>query len=63
MKFNIKNIREKKELTQEQLVERSGVSRATISKLESNETSVCNSQTLTKLADALGVPVSSLFVD
>lgn len=63
MKFAVKEIREKKGITQEQLAEKSGVSRATISKLELNTTDVCNTTTLTRLSEVLNVPVSSLFVE
>lgn len=63
MRFAVKEVREEKGITQEQLAEASGVSRATISKLETNTTDVCNSQTLTKLAEALDSPVSALFVE
>lgn len=63
MRFAVKEMREKKGITQEQLAEISGVARATISKLETNGTDVCNTQTLTKLADALDAPVSALFVE
>lgn len=61
MKLLLKEIREKKGITQDELAEKSGISRATISKLE-NEASVFNSQTLSKLADALDTPVSKFFV-
>lgn len=61
MKLLLKEIREKKGITQDELAEKSGISRATISKLE-NEVSVFNSQTLSKLADALDTPVSKFFV-
>lgn len=61
MKFAVKEVREKKGITQEQLAEKASVSRGTISKLETNVTDVCSTQTLTRLADALEVPVSSLF--
>ena len=63
MKFAVKEAREKKGITQEQLAEQSGVSRATISKLETNGTDVCSSLTLTKLAETLECPVSALFVE
>jgi transcriptional regulator with XRE-family HTH domain len=61
MKLLLKEIREKKGITQDELAEKSGISRATISKLE-NEVTVFNSQTLSKLADALDTPVSKFFV-
>ena len=61
MKLLLKEIREKKGITQDELAEKSGISRATISNLE-NEVTVFNSQTLSKLADALDTPVSKFFV-
>ena len=63
MKFAVKEVRESKGISQEKLAEISEVSRATISKLETNTTDVCSSLTLTKIAEALNVPVSSLFVE
>lgn len=63
MKFAIKEQRERVGMSQEQLAEKSGISRATLSKLETNSTEACNSQTLSKIADALNVPVSNIFVE
>lgn len=63
MRFAVKEIRIKKGMTQEELSETACVARATISKLESNEVKACNTQTLTRIADALGVPVRSLFTE
>jgi len=63
MRFAIKELREQAGITQEKLAETSGISRATIARLESNETAVCNSQTLSKLAEALNSSVSNLFVE
>ena len=63
MRFTIKEQRQKKHLSQEMLAELSGVSRATISRLETNATDVCSSNTLVKIADALNVKVNALFMD
>lgn len=61
MAYRIRELREKKELTQEQLAQMSGISRMTICKLENNEESEAMVGTLKALAAALNVPVSKLF--
>ncbi len=57
-------IREKREaagMTQERLAEKSGISRATIVALESEESSISTTtSTLTKLASALGCSIGDL---
>lgn len=63
MKFRVKELREKKNLTQEELAKRANISRATISGIENGTFTVIKTDTLRKLADALGVKVSSLFLD
>ncbi|WP_018659871.1 helix-turn-helix domain-containing protein [Allofustis seminis] len=60
-KFKIKELRENKKMTQDELSDKSGVSRATISSLENNDTKVSNTSTLVKLARALDVNVKDLF--
>ena len=57
MAYRIRELREKKKLTQEQLAQMSGVSRTTIVLLENNE----EHEALKSLAAALNVPVSKLF--
>lgn len=60
-KVNIlKQLREERGLTQEELAEKSGVSRVTISMLEVGKQKVTKSTTLVSLADALGVSVTDL---
>ena len=61
MKNRLKEMRESQKLTQEELSNRSGVSRVTISGLESGRTAVVKTDTLTKIADALNEPVSKIF--
>lgn len=61
MKNKLRSTREKKGMTQEELSEKSGVSRATISALENGKSTCVKTSTLTKLADAVGVKVSYLF--
>ena len=61
MQYKIKEIRERKGITQEQLAERSGVSRATIIQLENNEEHEALVGTLKAVAKALGVPLHKIF--
>ena len=61
MAYRIREIRMLRKLTQEELAELSGVSRVTISQLESGDGKNTTSKTLLKLADALDVPVDTLF--
>ena len=63
MKFNIKAKREAKGISQEELAEKAGISRATLSNLEHNEEPVTNTATLSKIADALECPVSDLLIE
>lgn len=58
---NLARIRRRREQTQENLAERSGVSVETIRKLEQNERTSARISTLNRLARALGVPTSQLF--
>ena len=60
MAYRIRELREKKKLTQEQLAQMSGVSRTTIVLLENNEEHEAMVGTLKSLAAALNVPVSKL---
>jgi transcriptional regulator with XRE-family HTH domain len=62
MEYKIKEIREKKKLSQAELARISGVSRATIIRLENDEDVVINSKTLEKLAKAFNMSVKSLFL-
>lgn len=62
MEYKIKEIREKKRMSQAELAEASGVSRATIIRIESAEDVVINTKTLEKLASALGVSIRTLFL-
>lgn len=62
MKYRIKELREEKRMTQEELSEKSGVSRSIISKLEQEKPVNMLTYTLSKIASALDVKVSSLFL-
>lgn len=61
MGYKIKEYREKLKMTQEELAEKSGVSRGTISALENGSNKVTTSRTLVKLAMALDTTVDCLF--
>lgn len=63
MGYNIAALREKKNMTQEELSEKSGVSRSIVSGLESGRTKQTTVKTLERLADALGVDISSFFTN
>ena len=62
MKYRIKELREEKRMTQEELSEKSGVSRSIISKLEQEKPVNMLTDTLSKIANALDVKVSYLFL-
>lgn len=62
LKNRLKECREKSGITQMGLAAKSGVSRATISKIENNEEVVLNTQTIAKLSEALGVAPSEIFL-
>ena len=55
-------MREAARLTQEQLAERSGVSRTTISAIENNDGKAVSTKTLLALAKALNTTVKRLFL-
>ena len=62
MAYKIKEIREKKRMSQAELAELSGVSRATIIRIENTPEVVINTKTLEKLASALDVSIRTLFL-
>lgn len=61
MKNRLKEVREYKGMSQEELSEKSGVSRTTISELETEKKEVTTNITLEKIAKALGKKVSDIF--
>lgn len=63
MGYRIKKVREQRGMTQIQLAEKSGVSRATICALESGCEKVTTTKTLAKIANAMNVTVDELFAD
>ena len=54
MEFNIRECRREKNMSQQQLAEKSGISRAIISGLECGSITVTTTDTLIKIATALG---------
>lgn len=61
MGYKIEEARKKQGLTQNQLSEKSGISRTIISGLERGRISVTTTGTLKKIADALGVKIEDIF--
>ena len=61
MKYRIRELREAKGMTQEELSSKSNVSRATIWALECGENKITTTKTLLKIAEALGVDFEALF--
>ena len=57
----LKKIREEKNMTQEQLAEKSRVSRTIISELENGKTDVITNITLERLATALDKKITDIF--
>ena len=63
MDFRIKEIREEKGMTQAELSLKSGVSRSIINGLETGRTTTTTTDTLKKIAVALGKRVSEIFFE
>ena len=63
MRYKIRNLRKERKMTQEELANKSGVSRAIISNLENGETVTTSTATLSKIADTLEVKVSDIFLE
>ena len=62
MPYRIREARVEMNMSQEELAEKSGVSRATISKLEQGELASTKVDTLVKLAKALKRTVGDIFL-
>lgn len=60
MGYKIREVREAKNISQEELSKKSGVSRSIISALENGKTNT-TSKTLANIAKALGVSVDQIF--
>lgn len=63
MQYKIKEYREELKMSQVELAEKSKVSRTIISGLESGAITVTTTDTLLKIAHALGKNVSDIFFD
>lgn len=63
MEYKIKQHREKLKMSQQELAQVSGVSRATISGLENGTIRVTTTDTLIKIASALKKKVSDIFLE
>ena len=63
MKYKIREYRIKLKMSQEELAEKAKVSRTIISGLESGKVKVTTTETLCKIAAALGKKVSEIFLD
>ena len=61
MGYKIRELREEKRMTQEELAEKSNVSRMTITAIETNKATDVKISTLLKLATALDTTVQDLF--
>ena len=61
MGYKLKEVREEKRMTQEELAEKSGVSRPTIVALENGKTTDVKMSTLQKLANAMDTTVQAIF--
>lgn len=62
MPYRVKQKRQELKLSQAELADKSGVSRATISALENGDLKRTTTDTLIKLADALGCTVGEIFL-
>ncbi len=62
MGYKIKDLREALNMTQEELSEKAGVSRGTISALENNTARSTTTKTLVNIAKALDSTVDQLFI-
>lgn len=62
MGYRIKEIREERGMSQSELAEKTGLTRATIWRLETGEEETTTTKTLLKIASALSVTVGELFL-
>lgn len=60
MRYKIRDIRKAQRMTQAELAKKSGVSRITICALEKKKDRITTSETLIRIARALGVSVDQL---
>ena len=62
VKNRLKELRTERGISQEELSEMCGISRATLSKIENNEEVNVNTRTIAKIADAFNVRPSEIFL-
>ena len=62
IKNRLKDFRIERGLSQEELAEKSGISRTTLSKIENNEEAAVNTRTIAKLAEVFNVKPSDIFL-
>lgn len=62
IKNRLREVRKKSGISQEELSKRTGLSRTTLSKIESNEEAVVTTETIVKLAEAFDVKPSDIFL-
>ena len=62
IKNRLKEYRELQGISQEELSEKTGLSRTTISKIENNEEVNVNTRTIVKLAEVFGVAPGEIFL-
>lgn len=63
MGYRVREIREQKKMSQEELEQKSGISRQTISAIENNRAGDVKVGTLRALANALETTIDSLFFE
>lgn len=61
-RYKIKEFRKELNMSQEELANKAGISRATLSKLESGRIVEVNTNTLSKIADALDKKANEIFL-
>lgn len=62
LKNRLKAFREEQGMSQEELSEKTGLSRTTISKIENNEEVNVNTKTIAKIAEVFNVAPSEIFL-
>lgn len=62
IKNRLKELRSERGISQEELAEKSGISRTTLSKIENNEEISVNTRTIAKLAEVFNVKPSDIFL-
>lgn len=62
IKNRLKAFREERGMSQEELSEKTGLSRTTISKIENNEEAVVSTKTIAKIAEVFNVAPSEIFL-